>query len=659
MGFITKLLEKRSFENQSWINDWVRGKDYPIESYTGVDVSPENAIKYSAVLACGRLLSETIASLPLFLYKRLPNNGKEKATDHSLYKILHTQPNSEMTSFAYREMMIWHILFWGNSYSYIQSTAGEEVLELLPLLPWKMVVSRTESGLIYKYRMSDNTEKIFPAERILHIPGMSFNGIIGKSLLSCAREAVGLGMALEEFGAKFFGQGTQFGGFLETDKKSIDAKAYANLRSSLKEKYQGLSNSHRLFILEDGMKYKQNLIPPNDSQWLESRKFQVIDVARIFNVPLHLIQELDRATFNNIEELGIGYVKYSIRPWLVRIEQAETIELLSEAERDNYFIEHLVEGLLRGDIKTRYEAYNIARLGGWMNMNEIRSKENMNPVPGDQGEDYWMPLNYITTKQAGQLPLQSKLALKEVRANRGAALKGRIANSYRKLFEDTTVRIIKLEKTPILKAAKSIFGTRKAGSKKFEEFLNQFYKKEYDNINRHSKPTIDTFGKVIAVPIGEEIGEKIDSIELDKYMDEYTEAFNARYIGTSTNRLNETVSEAIDNNLDPVGAIETQFNYWEENRPATTGLKETFKIAGAVSIFAYALFGIKDSVWVTAGPDPCPFCVKMSGKTSSTGGDYMGEDDIMKVKDRNPLTFPSSIAHPPLHGGCVCVVMPA
>ena len=660
MGIITNMLEKRSFDNQQWIKDWLRGKDPGVATNSGVEVSPESAVRSSTVLACGRLLSETIAALPLFLYRRLADNAKERATDHPLYEVLHIQPNKEMSSFIFREMMMWHLLFWGNSFSWIDWSNGGDVLGLWPLLPWKMEVKRTDEILVYKYQLPDNTFRTFPREQILHIPGMSFDGLVGRSLLSLAREPIGLSIALEQFGAEFFGRGINFGGFLETDSKALSQKAHENLRSSLKEKYQGISNTHKLFILEEGMKYKQNVIPLNSAQFLESRKFQAIEVARMFNVPLHLIQELDRATFNNIEQLDIGFSKYTITPWVTRIEQTETVTLLGVEERKRLFIKHLLEGLLRGDIETRYEAYNKARMGGWMSADEIRALEDMNPIPDGKGQGYWRPLNMVdTSEELPPVPDQfSRKAIEGKTEHRTATHKTRIANSHRKQFRDMTDRLIKVEKDPVIKAAKRIFGKRTIETDKFNVFLREFYDKKYGEINKRTKAIITNYGNVIFVAASDEVGVDLPSDELDEFMAGYTETFNARYIATSENRLSEAAEQAALNGTDSVVAVEGQFDYWEENRPGTVSLKETIQIAGAVSVLAYGMAGIGKTVWVAAGASPCPFCLAMSGKVVSTGTPFKLKSDIMTVEEREPLSFSSNISHAPLHGGCECQVVP-
>jgi len=658
MGIIKELFEKRSFENQSWIQDWLRGRDSSSQSFTGISVTPDKALKYSAVLACSRVISEGIAGVPLITYKRV-KNGRERATDHYLYDILHIRPNGDMTSFAFREMMTLHLLFYGNFYAEIVENGKGEVTALWPLLPWRMTVERENGILVYKYRLPDEREIIMPKESVLHIPGMSFDGLVGKSLISCAREAIGLGLALEEFGGRYFGQGSQFGGFIEHPRVLGD-KAYANLKASLKEKFEGLSNAHRLMILEEGAKFNPNSIPPNDAQFIESRKFQKNEIAMIFNVSPHLIKDLDRATFNNIEHLSLEHVIYTLRPWAVRIEQSLSIQLLTEKERKLYFIEHLLEGLLRGDLKTRYEAYAIGKQWGWLNNRMIYELENINPT-GPEDDIKFMPLNMIdiTKPQETLRDINNQASARSLpkKEYRSAILKKRLSQSYKGMFEESTLRIIKFEKDNILKAATSIFKKRNIKALNFIEFLEQFYKDKYSEISKRIKPSIMTFGKVISEAVYDEIGHEIDKKELEKFMDEYSEAFNKRYIATSKNRLTNTVNKAIEEEGDIYRAIELKFDEFEKTRPETVSQKETIKVAGAVSLFAYGAAGVGSVMWINTGSKSCPFCTSLSGHVMGTGQSFVSKDGVMEAEGREPLSFSSNIMHPPLHNGCVCQIV--
>lgn len=375
----------------------------PPASKSGVLVSEESAMRFSAVYACVRILSESIASLPLKLYKRGPDDSKKPAINHPLYSILHDKMNNEQTAFEAREQIVAHLCLWGNAYLKKVYDPTGRLVELIPIEPWKVFVSwdKTRAPEYQKrfYVTEDGVSRPYFKSEIMHIPGLSLDGKTGLSPIAYAREAVGLGLAAEIFGSNYFGQGTNMGGTLETPNALSDA-AYRRLKADLKEKRQGLDNSHSTMILEEGLKYNKTTIPPEDSQFIETRKFQLNEICRIFRVPPHLVADLDKATFSNIEHQSIEFVVHTLRPWLVRIEQAIFMQLLTDREQKTYFVEHKVDGLLRGDIKSRYDSYAVARQNGWMNADDIRSLENMDPLPDGQGKIYLVNGNMISISAA-------------------------------------------------------------------------------------------------------------------------------------------------------------------------------------------------------------------------------------------------------------------
>lgn len=359
---------------------------------TGVNVTETSALRVTAVYACVRVLAETVATLPLVVYRRQKPRGKLRDPSHPLYTVLHDQANTEMTAMQLRETMMAHVLLWGNAYASIERDGAGNVVGLWPLLPDRTYVVRDDKTgkLVYITTLPNGEQVLLPWDQVLHIPGLSYNGIVGYSPIQCAREAIGLALAAEEFGARFFGNGARPGGVLE-HPATLSDEAYKRLRSSWESMHRGLNNAQRLAILEEGMQYKPLTIPPEDAQFLETRKFQVTEICRLFRVPPHLVGDLERATFSNIEHQSIEFVVHTIRPWLVRWEQAINMKLLTPLERRRFFVEHIVDGLLRGDIASRYNAYAIARQNGWMSANDIRELENMNPIPG--GDVYLVPLN--------------------------------------------------------------------------------------------------------------------------------------------------------------------------------------------------------------------------------------------------------------------------
>ncbi|MCL2224591.1 MAG: phage portal protein [Defluviitaleaceae bacterium] len=371
-----------------------------------VAVNERTALATAGGYACVRIISEAVAQLPLHLYK-YEGNGALVETGHPLSDILHTVPNPEMTSFIWREVLMSHILLWGNGYCQLIRDGTGRIKHIYPLLPNKMDVWRNDDGEIYYtyYRDSDETrphEKkggiTLRREDVLHIPGLSFDGLVGYSPIALAKNAIGMAIAAEDYGANFFANGANPGGVLEHPSTLNDP---TKIRTTWEAIYRG-KGAHRIAVLEDGLTFRQVGIPPDQAQFLETRRFQLNEIARIFRVPPHLIGDLDKATYSNIEHQGIEFVMHTVEPWVIRLEQAMDMALLTPAERKKYMIKFNLDGLLRGDYKTRMEGYSIGRQGGWLSANDIRALERMTPIPKEEGGDkYMVNGNMVDLKNAG------------------------------------------------------------------------------------------------------------------------------------------------------------------------------------------------------------------------------------------------------------------
>ncbi|NLI70629.1 MAG: phage portal protein [Firmicutes bacterium] len=371
----------------------------------GKAVNEYTAMQMTAVYSCVRILSETLAGLPLHVYRYNDSGGKEKYLNHPLYKLIHDEPNPEMTSFAFRETLMSHLLLWGNAYAQIIRNARGEVIALYPLMPNKMTVDRDSKGrLFYLYSRSsedvptlgsDSQIYLAPSD-VLHIPGLGFDGLIGYSPIAMAKNAVGLAIATEEYGAKFFANGAAPGGVLEHPGTIKDPQ---KVKESWNAAYQGSQNSHRVAVLEEGMKYQPIGISPEQAQFLETRKFQINEIARIFRVPPHMLADLEKSSFSNIEQQSLEFVKYTLDPWVVRWEQSMCRSLLSESEKPIVFIKFNVDGLLRGDYASRMNGYATARQNGWMSANDIRELENLNRIPAELGGDLYLVNGAMTKLQ--------------------------------------------------------------------------------------------------------------------------------------------------------------------------------------------------------------------------------------------------------------------
>ena len=362
-------------------------------STSGKVVNEKTAMQMTAVYSCVRILSEAIAGLPLFVYKYGDDGSKEKCLEHPLWRVLHDEPNPEMTSFVFRETMMNHLLLTGNAYAQIIRNARGEVIALYPLMPDRMTVDRDSQGrLYYRYRKNSDdapevgknkqSDIIFAPSDILHVLGLGYDGLVGYSPIAMAKNAVGLAIAAEEYGAKFFANGAAPSGVLEHPGTIKDPE---RIRESWQSTFGGSANSNKIAVLEEGLKYTPIAISPEQAQFLETRKFQIEEICRIFRVPPHLVASLDRATFSNIEHQSISFVDNTIVPWVSRFEQSMQRALFSEAEKRTFFVKFNLNGRLRGDAAARAAFYQTMRQNGIMSANDIRELEEMNLIPDELG----------------------------------------------------------------------------------------------------------------------------------------------------------------------------------------------------------------------------------------------------------------------------------
>lgn len=375
------------------VTDRTAGSGYRFpfgQSIAGKTVNERSSMQISAVNAAVRILAESIASLPLHVYEKGKDGNRVKAEDLELFYLLHDKPNPEMTSFIFRETLMTHILLWGNGFAQILRNGRGGVIGLYPLLPNKMSVERDEKGqLFYRYlryeneppAMDGNTVILMP-EDVLHIPGLGFDGLVGYSPISMTKNAIDLALAAEEYGSKFFANGAAPAGVLEHPGVIKDV---SKLRESWNNTFGGSGNAGKVAILEEGLHFNPIAMSPQDSQLLETRQYQLNEIARIFRIPPHMLGDLSKATFSNIEEQSLEYVKYTLTPWICRWEASLTDALLTREEQRKYEIRFNVDGLLRGDYKSRMEGYAVGINNGFMCPNDVRRLEGFDLIPDEKG----------------------------------------------------------------------------------------------------------------------------------------------------------------------------------------------------------------------------------------------------------------------------------
>ena len=393
MGFLSGLFRARDAPQNR-----TSGSAYSFfmgGSTSGKRVNERSSMQMTAVYSCVRILSEAVAGLPLHFYKYTEDGGKEKAADHPLYFLLHDEPNPEMTSFVFRETLMTHLLLWGNAYSQIIRNGKGEVIALYPLMPDRMKVERDSKGqLYYEYTVGTDdaptvkgSTVVLPPSEVLHIPGLGFDGLVGYSPIAMAKNAIGMAIACEEYGAKFFANGAQPSGVLEHPGTLKDP---SRVRESWQSTFGGSHNANKVAVLEEGMKYTPISISPEQAQFLETRKFQINEIARIFRVPPHMVGDLEKSSFSNIEQQSLEFVKYTLDPWVSRWEQSMARSLLTPEEKKQYFVKFNVDGLLRGDYQSRMNGYAVGRQNGWMSANDIRELENLDRIPEEVGGDLYL-----------------------------------------------------------------------------------------------------------------------------------------------------------------------------------------------------------------------------------------------------------------------------
>jgi HK97 family phage portal protein len=373
----------------------------------GMRITPDAAKQIASVMACVRCISEDVGSLPLFIYRRLQNGGKERASGHPLYDLLHDRPNRWQTAMEFREMLQAHVELRGNGYAQIVSGPRGPVDQLIPLHPDRVrVLPLKNAGEVrYEVKQLDGTKTILLQDEVFHLRGLSSDGITGEGVLTWAKETMGAGLAQQDYANRFWQNGGQPSGVLEHPGRLTDVAA-KKLADSFQNRFTG-ANRHRVAVLEEGMKYNKLGITMLDAQFLEQRKFTRSEIAGLFRVPPHKIGDLEKATFSNIEQQSLDYVISCLQPRLIRWEQAISRDLILAPQV--FFAEHLIDGLLRGDIKSRYDAYGSAITNGWITRNEVRLRENLNPIDGL--DKPLQPLNMAPSGQQPTVPSNSTNSL--------------------------------------------------------------------------------------------------------------------------------------------------------------------------------------------------------------------------------------------------------
>jgi HK97 family phage portal protein len=629
-----------------------------VESAAGVEVNEHTAATLSAFYACERVICEDVASLPLVVYERTGEQTKRRALSDHRYVLLHDQPNPYMTAMSFRETLTRQAVRWGNGYAWIERVGNTGLIKALwPLQASRMKIVRTESGLyVYRYQF-DTGPKDYPPEQILHITGPgSDDGWRGCSVVALARDSIGLGLAAERFGSRLFANDARPGVVLEhPGPAAMSDIAYDRLKKSWEVRHMGADNAHKAAILEEGVKVHEVGFPPEDIQFLETREHQVREMCRWFRMQPHKIGDLKDATFSNIEQQSIEHVTDTIRPWCVRWEQAIRQRLFGPNESRKLFAEHVMEGLLRGDIKSRYEAYAIGKQWGFLSTNDIREKENLNPV--DDGDQYLVPLNMIPAGDVGMPPKGGEPAPKRsLPEQRSGEARRRLAEIHRPLFEKQFKRLIVRERSDILKGAKAHLGTR--DTQTFVDWARGYY----DELRESGRWGNELWGlyRVLGAAVQKEAAAEVGGVmaadELDGFLRKYVAAYVDRHAGISMSDILAAIGKP---DGDPLELLTVDLSAWD-TRPASAASWEVNRWGNAVARETYRANGIRRIRWQTHG-DNCPYCNQLNGKVVGIEEPFARKGDHLQdpANPNNWMSFSGDHYHPPGHAGCDCTCVAA
>lgn len=661
---ITDWLEKRKATLKE-PDDWMAEAFGTTKSYTGKNVKEETAMKSSAVFACVRIISESVAMLPLIVYQR-EERGKSRAMNHLLYDVLKNRPNPEMSAYNYKEAMLMHLLLWGNHYAEIEYRGDGKPRALWPLLPSQTTVYYVGNGRerVYVTYLPNGEERRLTGKYVLHIPGMAFDGLQGLSPIGYARESIGLDLATEEFGSRFFGQGTNMGAVAKHPGKLSD-EAYHRLKKDMERKHEGLGNAHRLMLLEEGMDIEKIGIPPDNAQFLETRQFQKRDIARIFRVPLYLLADVEKgSSYASIEQQSLDFLKYSIQPWLARIEQAVNNQLFTPESRKQYFAEFLIDSLLRADIQTRYQAYSTGINYGFLTINEVRAMENMNPSDAPEADQHFIQQNMMPIDQANQQEDNGLLRSQIIRSAQGRAPekrggRSRLEKSKQRENEvrQRAARIVAKEKKDVLEKASEHLERSQQG---FQVWLEGYYEELGEDIKTEMRPVFKRLAQDMRDDVAEDIDiDKTLSEDDEEFLEEYLETYSKRYTNSSKGQLAALLRNVGEADEEEYALIEERLKEWEEKRPDKEARNETRQLGNAITRAIMAGAGVKYLVWRNAGNDTCDYCKELNGKVVGIDQPFLGGNEKLEAEGEEfDMKVKRPSFHPPIHFACECQIEP-
>ncbi len=661
MGLLDSLFETRAHPGvitDQQLNSW--WNNGPNAEWTGATVTETSATQLTAVYCAVKIIAETFVTVAPHLYRRI-DQGRERVHDHPVSVLLNHQANSEQTAAEFREWAAFGAALKGTAYAEIEFDNNFFPRALWPLPYSRITPKRVGGKLWYFYRPADDREEIPLADwQVLKLPGFSMNGITGLNIVDHFREVIGQAQAVEEHGARFFGNGARPGAILESPS-ALSEQAQENLRQWFEKRHKGLSNAHRLAILEEGIQYKETGFTNEQSQFIQSKNFNILEFARIWRIPPHMLMDLTNAHFSNLEQSALEFVQQTMMPWFVRFEQRYQMQLLTPSERSDLFIKHNVNSLLRGDTSSRKEFYTAALQWGWMSRNEVRALEDQNAVEGL--DNFMVPANMLAIDESGtpQLPesptpMRSDSQVEKRSAGwekRTATQRQALMHSFAPVFRQAAAEIIAREKADIMREVEKQLPRRNLAQLK--EFIRAFYEKHPEFVRAKMAAPVQALMRAVHENVAAgELSADVSPEQVEQFANEYLDSLALRHVAGQRGQVEHLINENPLSDLDT--ALATRFEEWGERSPEKIAARETIKAGNAVTLFTYTLAGVTLYRWVTIGEN-CPYCESMNGRQVAMGGSFFEGGSSLEIDGQAPMNIRNTTKHPPLHSKCNCQII--
>ncbi|MDE2901779.1 MAG: phage portal protein [Chloroflexota bacterium] len=632
------------------------------QSYTGRYVSPETAMTIATVFACVRVIANNIAQLPLKIYRRDSAGRKEEAANHPLWPLVQGRPNPLMGPFIWKQTVFASALMRGNAYVEIEFAGSGWPAALWPLQASGMSARLEKRQAVYEYSPSPSDVGTFgriPDYRVHHMRSLANDGFEGRSVVREAMHTLELALAAEEFGARFFGNGAVPGTAL-LHPGELSPQAKENIRESFDAKHMGMDKSHKTAVLEEGMTIEKIGIPPEDAQFLGTRQFQTIEICRWFGVPPHMVYDLERATFSNIEHQSIAFVQDSLMPWIVNHEEQMGIDLLQrEGWESNLFMDYDVDQRLRGDTPSRYRTYQSGIMYGQLSPNEARAKENQPPYAG--GDQYFRPGN-LTPVDGSGADAPAMAGERDVRQAERELRQAADDQALRDLWAAAQSGLqARLENVVALETAAIREALEDTELTIFVSWLQRFYDDEAPEAYREAIGSLlqtlaARTGRIVVLSLEESWTEELQA-ELEAYADEVLTQSADGHAASHRRQIEALIRDegAEAGEAAARAAVEERLIGWSETEAERQARKVAFSAGNAFALAGMGAVGIAAVAWAARG-DSCKFCRALDGKVVAIGEAFVGGDDSVTADDGEALTVSNPRRHGPLHEGCDCTV---